>query len=871
MWALICALICVPAQAQAPPAPAQGSIESALAIEDPADRIAALQKFLKADNISEQAQTAREAIVTSWAQLADGALGENSVERAMENFRRAIAGLPERVTDRFFQETVSRIPFALSLRGYRNEAVEIARQLEKRFAKEPPRLASLGEFYMTVEAASDAIHALETATKLEGEEAKWRRLLGAAYRMGLRLGDAVAEYQLVVNFDANDKRAYYELANLYRAHGAYADAIKLYRKQLEIEPKHSSSYKGMALAYLAQGNEEQMAAALNQARDLRGSAEEISGDIYLQTQLAFHYLAQNKLKQAQQAAEAALLVEPRYSWARIAAAEIDLASGKYFEAERNLIAARSYANFPTLYFTLGKVYLAVEDFDGALEQFSKAFTYSPQTQFTTKLGGVFDAQASGLKELLAREHQASIFLAEPPTSDEVFKIAEALVRFNVHLRAIKPTSNSSSKSEKGKGEKGAAKNAARSVAESSRKQMEELDRAAMDFIEAENARRSFRMLHIAEQLAKAGVATGLAVELAEQALGLAEVATEPDGALREYPNYDRKGRLAIFRGRALSAKGWASFKANNTQEAVAALTESVKDYGSLSEGQRALWRLAAVKETQGEVKEALDLYIAGYEPSASGAEMDVNRAVIESLYRKINGSLEGLNKRLGITGALSNTTSDATSGASFAARTNPTGSLANSLAGAKTEVTSKSNARNTTAKSGGKAGASVAEKNPQTKVSKLPLSPKTGREGASTSIPDATNTDATNTDAATPDAAKDASPARTPTPKTGFPVQPEQVSSPTTSEAANESATTEQPVTLPATPAPKPVELPAINGVGAAIPLASMTDFSAILSAIESFTLPPALIEEPAPAPPAPKVHTRKRRVTVPDDQQRDL
>ena len=814
-WILMCMLICAPvcASAQALSTPAPGSIESALAIEDPTARVAALQKFLKTNNVSEQARTAREAIVASWAQLAEGALGENSIERAMENFRRAIAGLPERVTDRFFEETVSRIPFALSLRGYRNEAVELARELEQRFSKEAPRLASLGEFYMTVEAAGDAIRALETATKLAGEDAKLHRLLGAAYRMGLRLDDSIAEYQLAVSFDTNDKRAYYEMANLYRAYGAYADAVKLYRKQLEIEPKHSSSYKGMALAYLAQGNEEQMTAALNQARDLRGSAEEITGDIYLQTQLAFHYLAQNKLKQAQQSAAAALLIEPRYSWARIAAAEVDLAAGRYFEAERNLVAARSYANFPTLYFTLGKIYLAVEDFDGALEQFSKAFNYSPQRQFTAKLGGVFDAQADNLKELLAREHQAAIFLAEPPTTDEVFKIAGALVRFNIHTRAIKPAPTSSSKGEK-------TKNVTQSDARTQRRHMEELDRAAMDFLEAESARRSFRMLYIAGQLAQAGVATGLAVELAEQALGLAEVATEPEASLREYPNYDRAGRLAIFRGRALGAKGWASFKANNNQEAVEALTESVKAYGSLPESHRALWRLATVKETQGELKEALDLYIAGYEPPASGSEIDVNRMVIESLYRKINGSLEGLNQRLGITTSAtsSNITSPniASSGASSSdART-----------GAKTKA--KSNSGNIPAKSGAKAGAFVA-------------------------IPGAARPESTRAS------------------KAAFTIQPEQSSRPAAPETANESTIANQPVTPPAPPAPKPVELPAVNGVEPAIRLASSTDINAILSMFERLAINSALTEEPAPSPPAPKVHTRKRRVTVPDDQQREL
>jgi tetratricopeptide (TPR) repeat protein len=610
-----------------------------LAIEDPAARAAALRKFLETNNTSEQVQAAREAAVTRWAQLAESALGQNDIERGMENFRRAVAAMPGRGADRFFEETVIRIPFALSARGYRDEAIEIARELERRFAKEPPRLASLGEFYMTVEAAGDAIRALEAASKLAGEEARLDRLLGAAYRMGLRLDDAIAKYRLAVSLDPNDKRAYYELANLYRARGSYADAIELYRKQLEIDPKHSPSYKGLALAYLAQGDEERMTATLDQARSFSGSAEEISGDVYLQTQLAFHYLAQNKLKQARQAVAAALLVEPRYSWARIAAAEVDLANGKYFDAERNLITARSYANFPTLYFTLGKLYLVVEDFDGALEQFSKAFDYSSQGRFTAKLGGVFDAQADNLKELLSREHQAAIFLAKLPTKDETFKIAEALVRFNAGLRAIKTTMNSSSKGETGDGPKVVAESA-----EARRRQMKEMERAAMDFLEAESSRRSFRMLSVAEKLARAGVSTGLAVELAEQALGLAQVATEPEGSLREYPNYDRNGRLAIFRGRALSAKGWALFKADKNREAAAALTESTQAYGSLPEGRRALRRLATVKETQGELKEALDLYIAGYEAPAPGSELD--RVVIESLYRKINGSLEGLDKRL---------------------------------------------------------------------------------------------------------------------------------------------------------------------------------------------------------------------------------
>jgi tetratricopeptide (TPR) repeat protein len=651
---LLCALSCGAALAQtqpadsaspsdgAPPLPqtTQGSLESLLTIEDPTARIAALQKFLKTNSLLEQSQIAREALVASHAQLGETQLGENNIERAAEEFRRALAGLPEKITDRFFEETVVRIPLAVSVRGYRGEAINLARQLEKRFAKEPPRLARLGEFYLTIEAPSDAVRALEAASKLAEEEATLHRALGAAYRMNLRLDDAIAEYQQAVSFDAKDKRAYYELANLYRAHGAFADAVKLYKKQLEIEPKHTPSYKGLALALLSQGKDDNAAAALNQARDIRGAAEEVTGDIYLQTQLAFHYLSRSDLKQARQAANAALYVEPRYAWARIAAAEIDMAEGKYFDAEKNLLAAKTNASFPTLFFTLGKLYLAVEDFDGAVEQFAKAFSYSKERQFTARLGNALDVQADTLKELLSREHQAAIFLAEPPTSDEQFKIAESLVKFNVRLRMLKMPAPVNRPA------RGQSKTEGASDPEARRKQMEELDQAAMSFIEAENARRSFRMLYVARHLANAGVALGLALELVDQALGLAEVATENDGSLREFPNFDRNGRLSIFRGRALDAKGWALFKANKIEAAVIVLNQAVRAYGALSEGKHAIWHLATAREAAGDLKEALDLYIAGYEP-AEIPSLDVNRAVIESLYRKVYGSLNGLERRIG--------------------------------------------------------------------------------------------------------------------------------------------------------------------------------------------------------------------------------
>lgn len=115
--------------------------------------------------------------------------------------------------------------------------------------------------------------------------------------------------------------------------------------------------------------------------------------------------------------------------------------------------------------------------------------------------------------------------------------------------------------------------------------------------------------------------------------------------MRDYPNYDRNGRLQIFRGRALNAKGWALYKAGKFEDAATVLAEAVKAYGSLPEGRSALWHLATVKETAGDLNSAFESYLAGYEPPEA-ATADMKGAVIEVLFRKINGSADGLEERL---------------------------------------------------------------------------------------------------------------------------------------------------------------------------------------------------------------------------------
>ena len=613
------------------------AISALLAIEDPAARIAALESFLGPRTSAADRQTVREAIVASHAQLAERNLRENNIEPAVRHFRDAIERLPETIPDPFFVSTVIRIPQATSMRGYRTEAVLLARSIEKRasVAQDARKLGAIGEYYLTIEASADAIRTLEAAVRIAPTEIELRRLLASAYRMGLQLDDAVAEYQRILGRAPSDGRALYELANLYRAHGAYEEAIALYQQRLEREPRHEPSLKGLVIAYLALGDPgQQGAAALARLREMAPTPEEATRDVSFQTQLAFHYLLQtqsnrNRLLEAREAADAALAIEPRYAWARIAAAEVALVEERYLDAERHLLSALSYANFPTLRWTLGKVYLAVEDFEGAQEQFSQVFQRVANGEFEATLGGVRTVRTRGLRTLFALEHQAAIFLATSPTSHDTSRVIEALIRFESGLadwtRPAKPGSDAPGS-----------------------------DRAALlqlveQFVVASPERQAFRSLYAAERLIGTGTLLDKAIEMANRVLTEAETATEPAGSLRDYPNYDREGRVAILRGRAWDRKGWAYYKAENLTAADAALLEAIQSYGDLPEVRRSFWHLATVRETAGDQASALALYLAGYEPPNKGEakeKTDVQRTILELLFRQVRGSLDGLEAEL---------------------------------------------------------------------------------------------------------------------------------------------------------------------------------------------------------------------------------
>ncbi|HEY6330220.1 MAG TPA: hypothetical protein VI756_12850, partial [Blastocatellia bacterium] len=164
------------------------------------------------------------------------------------------------------------------------------------------------------------------------------------------------------------------------------------------------------------------------------------------------------------------------------------------------------------------------------------------------------------------------------------------------------------------------------------------------FVTLDDGRQAFRMVWVARKLAERDLALDAAVELARRAVAEADAATEPDGSMRDAPLLDRAGRKAVFLGRAEDACGWALMKKGDSRGAINHLVRSVAVYPPSGERKEALWHLAIATEEVGDDKRALNYYIAAYDPNSPVAS--VRHDQIETLYKKLNGSVKGLEEQL---------------------------------------------------------------------------------------------------------------------------------------------------------------------------------------------------------------------------------
>lgn len=595
-------------------------------------RIALLKAFIDGHPDSKSKARATELLVSAHAGLGDERLKKGDSAGGVEQLMQAITDAPASPSEKLFAGVISQIPLNLYLRGEAAAAAKAAQNIEAKFGNDPKRLVALSGFYLSTEQGTEATRLATQAVQLAPELAEAHYGLGRALHISLRLDEASAEYKRALELDPNSRVARRSLADLDRAFGKAEEALALYRQQLDADPADKASRTGLILSLLDLGRTDEAKGELEKA--LKADPRNLN----LLAGAAYWFAAHNDSDLALDLGYKAVQVEPRYTWSQVALARALVAQKKPLEAERALRFARQYGKFPTLDYELASALAAASLYEEAAEVLTQSFSLK-DGQIETRLGGQTSARGAGFMDLLAMERRASIFQSVAADTENNAKLLKALLAF---ATLINPETNGGTVDEQ------------RAVA------------AAREFASGDDNARVYRQLYAASRLLQTGVGYQAAYELAEAARNSAEagmtvpaltLAVQADefrviraraiasGGTPDIPEAPRNVLSNLLRGRIEDISGWALFNQDKLDEAVEHLRRAVT---ILPEGTPAarisLWHLGAAFDRQDKKLEALSYYIKSYN---AGEPDPVRRAVIEQLYRKVNGSLDGLDERIG--------------------------------------------------------------------------------------------------------------------------------------------------------------------------------------------------------------------------------
>ncbi|HEX8649989.1 MAG TPA: tetratricopeptide repeat protein [Pyrinomonadaceae bacterium] len=614
----------------------------------PRERIEKLKSFVEAHPRSPLKDRALELIVSARAALGDELLKAGDPTGGREQFRRAVTESSVNMSEKLYTEVVSTLPLNLFLRGERAAAVEVARLIEEKVKENPKRLLAVAAFYLNIEEIAEATRIAELAVKLAPDMAAAHQVLGSAHHIALRLDEAGKEYARALELDPALATARRSLADLRRAGGQPEQALMLYQEQLKADPADKAARAGVALALFDLGKREEA------ERELEAALKDDPRNFQLLTGAAYWYAAHEAGARALELAEQAVQVEPRYTWAQISLGRALLMQGRPLDAERVLRFARQYGRFPTLDYELASALAAAGLYEEAATELARSFTLK-DGQIETQLAGRTPAHATSFTELLALERRASIF--QPATADTENN-ARVLKNLLAFYSVLSPAG--------GGGE--AAISETQAVA------------SAQEFASGEDKMRAYRQLYAASRLLQNRIAFQTVIDLTQAAINgveaaldapAATVATMADnlidiraraiatGATPAIPDVQRYTLSNILRGRIEDMIGTALFNQDKATEAVVHLRRAVSVLPEDTIWLRtALWHLGTALEATGNQQEALIAYIRSYR---SGATDAARRSVIETLYRKVNGSLNGLEDALGVPASASSSTSTNTS------------------------------------------------------------------------------------------------------------------------------------------------------------------------------------------------------------------
>ncbi|HXL80041.1 MAG TPA: TPM domain-containing protein [Pyrinomonadaceae bacterium] len=595
-------------------------------------RVAALRKFIDAHPDSSAKPRALELLVSSHAAFGDELLKKGDSAGGIEQLLLAISEAPPAPSDKLFAGVISQIPLNLYLRRERAAADTAARNIIAKFGADPKKLLAVAAFYVAIERGAEAWQIATQATKLAPDLAEAHQMLGLALHVSFRLDEAAAEYKRALELDPKSKTARRGLADLRRAFGKDEEALALYREQLAADPADKGARAGIVISLLDLGRTDEA------KTELEAGLQADPKNLPLLSSAAYWFAAHKESDLALGLGNRAVEIEPRYTWSHVAVARALIAQRNPLAAEGVIRFARQYGKFPTLDYELANALASAGLYDEAAEVLTQTFRFN-NDKIETQLGGRVTAQAANFIELLAPERQASLFQLTAADSEGSTKVLKDLLVLATALNSAAETINEPA-----------------AVA------------AAKEFASGTDASLGHRKLYAASKLLQKGIGFQTAYELAEAARTSADAAlTVPAVTLAVQADEYREIRARaiasggtseiieappnilsnILRGHIEDTSGWALFNLDKPDEAVDHLSRAVNIFPAGTPGLRvSLWHLGAALERQGKNEEAISAYIKSYN---AGVPDPLRRAIIEKLYRRVNGSLEGLDGRIGET------------------------------------------------------------------------------------------------------------------------------------------------------------------------------------------------------------------------------
>ena len=306
----------------------------------------------------------------------------------------------------------------------------------------------------------------------------------------------------------------------------------------------------------------------------------------------------------------------------------------FVAAERTLLAARRYGNFPTLEYEIATARLAAGYYREAGEELAKSFSVNDGVVHTN-LGGRVPRELKDFTELVGFERRASIFAPTAADSPENAAKLTALLELKQELDSRAPKA-------------------------------ETVTKLADEFIRGDDKMKVHRQVFTAAQLLEKKVALPKVLEIAKGAVENVEAGLDVKnssiavmasqlyenrslaatrGEYINVPDVPRLTLSSILRGQIEELSGWAMFQMDDPAEAAVRLRRAVSVLPLDSSWWRSsTWRLATALAQTGKDAEALDMFVKSYKSSGPNP---IRYHVIETLYKKFNGNSDGLEAKIG--------------------------------------------------------------------------------------------------------------------------------------------------------------------------------------------------------------------------------